>query len=273
MTENMNKIKDSNKELKQKLNEKQDNISKLEKLLKDLVKMEEPKKINSRRGINLKRRTKIRSLKKNYMKTKINEKINVKQELNQMINNEIVSEKEKECFEEVYHTQKEKNSVTHEIIQGSKIEPATKVSLISNIHKETCLHAQNDLKNSKLVKKENIKIPQESNIKIENYNRKYFRKEDGKPKWHILNLKKSINSNISKISPKERKVPNHEKADSYIKKLTETHGFAIKMEDKVLLFNKDPRLRINLGSQIRKSNKFGCLRNDILYENKIFREI
>ena len=118
---------------------------------------------------------------------------------------------------------------------------ATSESLISNINKETCQNAE-DLNNLKLEKKENNKIPHKSKI-------------------------------VSKYSPKITKVPKGIKADSHIKVLTETYGFAIRMEDTVLLYKKDPRLRTNIGNQINNSNKFECLRNDFLYENKIFKEI
>ena len=46
----------------------------------------------------------------------------------------------------------------------------------------------------------------------------------------------------------------------------------IQRKDNVLLHDKDPHPRSNWGNNIRISNKFGCLRNELLYENRAFKE-
>ena len=51
-----------------------------------------------------------------------------------------------------------------------------------------------------------------------------------------------------------------------------TFGFAIRMEDKLLLYSKDPRLRNNWGNNIGKENKYAKLITDTSVR-KSFREI
>ena len=144
---------------------------------------------------------------------------------------------------------------------------------MSNIYKETYIQPQNYPITSKSVRTKNMEIPQGSKKTKENQDRKYQVKDDNKLGWHISNSKRSRNCNISNISPRITEVLNKGKVDLHKKEINEIYGFAIKLEDKVLLYDKDPRLRVMLGSRIRNSNKFECLRNSILYENKVFKEI
>ena len=61
---------------------------------------------------------------------------------------------------------------------------------------------------------------------------------------------------------------NEEKADSR-KLFIKSYRFAIDIEDKILLYDKDPRLRTHLGSKVKLSNKFGCLGNNKYNEREI----
>ena len=58
--------------------------------------------------------------------------------------------------------------------------------------------------------------------------------------------------------------------DSY--KMDNPYGFAIRIEDKLLLYSKDPRLRNIWGNSIGKENKYAKLITDTS-ARKLFREI
>ena len=67
--------------------------------------------------------------------------------------------------------------------------------------------------------------------------------------------------NSLKVSKYSSMSKNKEKADSQ-KLFIKSYRFAIDMKDKILLYDKDPRLRIDLGSKVKLSNKFGYLQNN-----------
>ena len=79
---------------------------------------------------------------------------------------------------------------------------------------------------------------------------------------------KSNNLRSPKYSSLTRKTNNEKHADSP-KLFINSYRFAIDMEDKILLYDKDPRLRIHLGSKVKLSNKFGCLINNKSHEREI----
>ena len=74
---------------------------------------------------------------------------------------------------------------------------------------------------------------------------------------------RSMMSNSLKVPKYSSKSNNEKHADSQ-KLFINSYRFAIDMEDKILLYDKDPRLRIHLGSNVILSNKFGCLQNKCL---------
>ena len=115
-----------------------------------------------------------------------------------------------------------------------------------------------------LPRVDNIKIPQGSN-KSENYNKHPV--EDN----YDENASHSMMSNspkVQKYSSISRMLLNEENADSQ-KLFIKSYKFAINIEDKILLYDKDPRLRTHLGSKVKLSNKFGCLGNNKYHEREI----
>ena len=65
----------------------------------------------------------------------------------------------------------------------------------------------------------------------------------------------------------------HGKTNSFMKQTNKIYGFAIRLNEKLLLYNKDPHIRMNLGNRMPTENKFECLRNEVLYDDRTFREI
>ena len=108
--------------------------------------------------------------------------------------------------------------------------------------------------------------PSQGSKSTENFNRKHPVSDnyDG----NTPNSMKSISLRSSKYSSLTRKTNNEKHADSP-KLFINSYRFAIDMEDKILLYDKDPRLRIHLGSKVKLSNKFGCLINNKSYEREI----
>ena len=79
---------------------------------------------------------------------------------------------------------------------------------------------------------------------------------------------RSMMSNSLKVPKYSSKSNNEKHADSQ-KLFIKSYRFAIDMKDKILLYDKDPRLRMHLGSEVRLSNSFGCLENNKYYEREI----
>ena len=79
---------------------------------------------------------------------------------------------------------------------------------------------------------------------------------------------KSNSLRSPKYSSLTGKLNNEKNADSQ-KLFINSYRFAIDMEDKILLYDKDPRLRMHLGSEVKLSNNFGCLENNKCYIREI----
>ena len=104
--------------------------------------------------------------------------------------------------------------------------------------------------------------PQRSS-KTENFNREHPVGDN-----YDGNTSHSMMSNSLKVSKYSSMSKNKENADSN-KLFINSYKFAIDLEDKILLYDKDPRLRIHLGSKVKLSNKFRCLQNNKCFEREI----
>ena len=155
------------------------------------------------------------------------------------------------------------DSVTLEIQKKDK--DALNHLLSSNIYDKIHAPAQVFSNTPDLSKVDNIKIPQGSN-KSENSNKKH--PEGDNYDKNILHSMMSNSPKVPKYSSISRMLLNEEKADLQ-KLFIKSYRFAINMEDKILLYDKDPRLRTHLGSNIKLSNKFGCLENNKYHEREI----
>ena len=87
-------------------------------------------------------------------------------------------------------------------------------------------------------------------------------------KWEIVS-NKNLRNYASKYSH-DLEISKEVKIDSF--KMDNTFGFAIRIEDKLLLYSKDPRLRNIWGNSIGKENKYAKLITDTS-ARKLFREI
>ena len=212
----------------------------------------------------------IENLEELYQKDhqKMTEKINEIKDANRDLINALAFKNEKERAAKTVLNQRDHNSVTQELYQESIGKEATNnIPLFNTYHNKIHMPAQNDLNNTEYQKVENIKIPHGSN-KMQNYDSEFLEEENYKSKWNISHSKKSKSSDISNSSPKLGKVQNVENADLQ-QIFTQPYKFVIEMEDKILLYDKDPRLRSHLGSNIKLSNKFGCLENNKYHEREI----
>ena len=218
MSEKINEVKDANRDLIQKLNTKEKDISEMKNLFKKLTKVKEPRNINYK-SKDLKG-TNTRGTKKTY-------KIRNEQKINKVIN----------------------------ALTNIKESPVKAV-----LDQEICKSASEE--NQQSESKEAINEVFPPNV----YNNDYLSVQDDQ----IQNSSKldSTETHGSHISPKLSEVQNKENAVSQ-NSLVKSFRFAIEMGDKILLYDKDPRLRMNLGSKFRLSNKFGCLRNEMLDEREI----
>ena len=135
-------------------------------------------------------------------------------------------------------------------------------SSLSNNHKKMFTNPQDVLEIIKPTKEENTDICPEIKMNYE------------KSDLLITNSKRIRRTNHNSTNVSEtNNVLNRKKEDLCRKQSTKTYGFAIRLDDNILLYDKDPRLRMNLGNKTITTNKFECLKHNILYEERIFREI
>ena len=120
---------------------------------------------------------------------------------------------------------------------------------------------------SKVKNQQNSKVSNEVSL-VNNFNNDYLSVQQARNVPNLTVLETTKTSHSSYISPKTSEVQKRENVIS-LNSLIESYRFAIEIGDKVLLYDKDPRLRMNLGNEFRLLNKFGCLRNEMSNEREI----
>ena len=122
-----------------------------------------------------------------------------------------------------------------------------------------------------------------NNVKLHYCDTSFFNKQENTisqkyiiKKTNDETIWKTANSKRSKIrnhtSP-EKSILNDAKGNSDEKEAKQAFGFAIRVEDQLVLYNKDPRLRMKWGNSIRNENKSGYTRINMFQNEKVFREI
>ena len=106
-------------------------------------------------------------------------------------------------------------------------------------------------------------VPPQGSNESENFNKEHPVGDN-----YDGNTSHSMMLNNLKVSKYLSMSKNKENADSN-KLFINSYRFAIDMKDKILLYDKDPRLRIHLGSKVKLLNKFRCLQNNDCFEREI----
>ena len=244
--EDFNIIKKSNEELRKQLNEKENNLSKFKKLFTDItnIKVKNNKDKSSRK---IKKKKPV-STKSERRETVMNQKFNTHLHGSVVLRPQL-------------HITSLPESTDTNVSRLSKGNLSNNSSL-SNNHKNMFTNPQDVLEIIKPTKEENTDICPEIKMNYE------------KSDLLITNSKRIRRTNHNSTNVSEtNNVLNRKKEDLCRKQSTKTYGFAIRLDDNILLYDKDPRLRMNLGNKTTTTNKFECLKHNILYEERIFREI